>query len=209
MKEIGFENVSGDVITVILTILAIWMNEKDTAKKFENSTKAHGVSQVASVLGKESGKRYKGNDLIRFKKTGNGKKIEVNLSSAVRVYQIGMSKYQEKEEQLNKLRAMYDQEYVEDFNNYKRKLFQAISDMETNPNQYRFLLQYNNAEIRRISVHEDILPLDPVLVDHFESLFYYFQEEQRKGIELLEKIRSSIENLFQEDKTISVIFDLR
>ena len=58
-------------------------------------------------------------------------------------------------------------------------------------------------------MHEDIQPLDRTFHESFEDSFYAFQEEQRKGMELIQKIRSSIEELFKEDKQIATLFDLR
>ncbi|PLR75556.1 hypothetical protein CU633_20470 [Bacillus sp. V3-13] len=178
-------------------------------KGFGTAIEAHGVAHVASSLAVQDGKRYIGNDMYRFKVTSEGQKIEVNLSSAVRIYQIGMDKYQDKADMLNKLKESYHREYVDDFQNRKSRLIGAINDMEANPHACRYLLPGGNVEMRGISVHESIRPLDTIFTDTFEDAFHYFQEEQTRGFEQIKSIRSSIEKLFQEDKNISAIFDLR
>lgn len=180
-----------------------------SVKEILHAVDAHGLTHVASALAKKDGKRYEGNDMIRFTKTEDGKTIEVNLSSAVRIYQTGLVKYEEKANVLKKMREAYYAEHVEDFKNRKGKLLDSIEDMESNPHAYSYLLPRGNVRMVGISVHEDIQPLDRAFHESFEDSFYAFQEEQRRGMEFIQKIRSSIEELFKEDKQIATIFDLR
>ncbi|MBA4536979.1 hypothetical protein H1Z61_07425 [Bacillus aquiflavi] len=177
-------------------------------KDFDKAVEAHGVLHVASSLAAENGRRYEGNDMILFKGEG-AERIEINLSSAVRVYQTGLDKYQEKSEILNQLRVMYQQEYLDDFENRKRRLMGSIHEMESNPRSYSYLLPGKDREVTSINVHEDIRPLSPIIANTFEEMFHHFQQEHKKGIELIGKIKTSIENLFSEEKAISAIFDLR
>ncbi|PLR83451.1 hypothetical protein CVD25_14990 [Bacillus canaveralius] len=208
------------ILDVAATIMQETANIKDKFKKifdgsiefidgFGKAAEAHGVAHVASSLAAQDGKRYVGNDMYRFKVTSEGQRIEVNLSSAVRIYQIGIDKYQDKADMLNKLKESYHRQYLDDFQTRKSRLIGAINDMEANPHSYRYLLPGGDVEMRGISVHESINPLDAIFTDTFEDAFHYFQAEQTKGIEQLRSIRSSIEKLFQEDKNISTIFDLR
>lgn len=180
-----------------------------TVKEVLHAVDAHGLTHVASAIAKKDGKRYEGNDMIRFTRTDDGKTIEVNLSSAVRIYQTGLLKYEEKANVLKKMREAYHAEHVEDYRIRKGKLIDSIMDMESNPHAYSYLLPRGNVRMVGISVHEDIQPLDRAFHESFEDSFYAFQEEQRKGMELIQKIRSSIEELFKEDKQIATIFDLR
>ncbi|WHY78026.1 flagellar protein FlgN [Neobacillus sp. WH10] len=179
------------------------------AEDFSKAVEAHGVGHVASALAMKDGVRYEGNDMIRFKTESNGQKIEVNLSSAVRIYQLGMDKYSDKENVLTRMRDMYHREYVEDYQNRKNELLSSINHMESNPNAYQHLLPAGDVEMRGITVHELIRPLDTALTETFEDAFHYFDEEKKRGIAMLKKIRSSIVKLFHEDKRISAIFDLR
>ena len=179
------------------------------AKDFSKAVEAHGVGHVASALAMKDGVRYKGNDMIRFKTGANGQKIEVNLSSAVRIYQLGMDKYSDKENVLTRIRDMYHREYLDDYQNRKSELLSSINYMESNPNAYRFLLPTRDVEMQGITVHEYIRPLETSITETFEDAFHYFNEEEKRGIAMLNKIRSSIEELFHEDKQISAIFDLR
>lgn len=208
----GIMNVAGIIKTEIDNINEEKENIKKIIKKtvaeIDHSIKAHGVTHVASAIAKKDGKRYEGNDMIQSAVTGNGKKIEVNLSSAVRIYQTGLAKYQEKAAVLNQMREAYSVEYIEDFNNRKGQLLDSIYDMESNPYAYSYLLPSGNVEMVGISVHEDIQPLAASFYETFEDTFYILQEEQRKGIELITKIRTSIEALFGEDQKISALFDL-
>ncbi len=190
-------------------ILNSLINAIKTVKEVLHSVDAHGLTHVVSALARKDGKRYEGNDMIRFIKTDDGKTIEVNLSSAVRIYQTGFVKYEEKANVLKKMREAYHAEHVEDFKNRKGKLLDSIEDMESNPHAYSHLLPRGNVRMVSISVHEDIQPLDRAFHESFEDSFYAFQEEHRKGMELIQKIRSSIEELFKEDKQISTLFDLR
>lgn len=206
---VGIRNADATFRTEIVNIIEKIKKIINTPKEFGHAIEAHGVTHVASALGSLDGKRYEGNDMVRFKVIDGGKKVEVNLSSAVRIYRIGMEKSQEKADVLNKMREAYYREYVDDFQDRRSKLADSIVDMEFNPHAYRYLLPSRNVEMRRINVHEDIQPLNPIFHESFESAFHFFQEEQRKGIELIKQIRASIEEMFQEDQKISAIFDLR
>ncbi len=107
-------------------------NTKNLKEIFLSSKNAHGLLSVINGLGEKSGKAYnKAGDLIWFK--GSGKKIKVNLSSAVRIYNKGLEICHEKEEVLKKLKQVYHDEYVEDLHYRKSDLLKKINDMEENP----------------------------------------------------------------------------
>ncbi|WP_071461381.1 DUF6792 domain-containing protein [Bacillus massilinigeriensis] len=179
----------------------------------DKAVHAHGVTALASGIAQKEklNRYYKGNDMILFKdaKGGSGKRIEVNLSSAVRLYQIGLVKYEEQKGILKTLRAMYEDEYLDDYSKRKQNLLNSISYMESNPRAFRHLVQVDGATITRINVHENILPLDSSFSETFEELFHYLQEEFNEGTKLLHKIRSSIENLFSEEQNIAAVFNYR
>ncbi|OIK13314.1 DUF6792 domain-containing protein [Bacillus sp. MUM 13] len=175
---------------------------------FGEAADAHSISQLTSVLASGEGKRYEGNDM--FLSAGSGsRKIEINLSSAVRIYQLGTDSLHEQEGHLKELKNMYKKEYLEDYDIRKKKLLQKFSDMETHPQRYRYLLHMENAEITNITVNEVMKPLDASFTNAFEDAFHYYETEQAKSRDLINKIRSSIEQLFNKDEKVSSMFDLR
>ncbi|MDQ0273317.1 DUF6792 domain-containing protein [Cytobacillus purgationiresistens] len=179
----------------------------DWFRGFTKAVEAHGLTHVATALA-DGNRRYEGNDMI-LSKGSHLQKVEVNLSSAVRVYQLGMDKYQDKKEVISRLKSLYTQEFIDDFQHRKGRLVSAINQMETNPRSYQYLLPGGNVEMKGITVHEHIRPLDSLFADTFEEIFQYLDREVDSGIKLIKKIRDSIEQLFQEDQKISAIFDLR
>ena len=155
-------------------------NAIKTVKVVLHAVKAHGLTHVASALAKKDGKRYEGNDMIRFTKTDEGKTIEVNLSSAVRIYQTGLVKYEEKANVLKKMREAYHAEHVEDYKNRKGKLLDSIEDMESNPHAYSYLLPRRNVRMVSISVHEDIQPLIVLFMNPLRTLFMPFKRSKER-----------------------------
>lgn len=105
----------------------------------------------------------------------------------MRIYQLGMDKYSDKENVLTRMRDMYHREYVEDYQNRKNELLSSINHMESNPNAYQHLLPAGDVEMRGITVHELIRPLDTALTETFEDAFHYFDEEKKRGIAMLKK----------------------
>lgn len=184
----------------------LWEGIKDWLGDLTKAVDAHGLNHVATALSDDN-KRYEGNDMI-ISTGSHSQKVEVNLSSAVRIYQLGMDKYQDKKEVLNRLRNLYSQEYIHDFQQRTSKLMHSIHYMESNPKAFKYLLPSKNLEITGISVNEDIRPLDALLTDKFEEMFHDFDREIELGTKLINRIRSSIEQLFHEDQKISDIFDL-
>ncbi len=184
----------------------LWEGIKGWLGDLTKAVDAHGLNHVATALSDDN-KRYEGNDMI-ISTGSHSQKVEVNLSSAVRIYQLGMDKYQDKKEVLNRLRNLYSQEYIHDFQQRTSRLMHSIHYMESNPRAFKYLLPSKNLEITGISVNEDIRPLDALLTDKFEEMFHDFDREIELGTKLINRIRSSIEQLFHEDQKISDIFDL-
>ncbi|PLR96519.1 DUF6792 domain-containing protein [Bacillus sp. T33-2] len=194
-------NIREKINKILESPLEIW-------EDIQKAVHAHGVSTVATALALEQNKsrRYEGGDMILMH---SGEKIEVNLSSSVRVYQIGMDKYEQKADLLDRIKEAYYRDYIDDFQDRKQRLINEVHYMESNPHAFSYLLPTGNVEMRGISVHEQIRPLESSFMDTFEDMFNYYDKEREEGVELLRKMRSAIEQLFDEDKNISAIFDLR
>ncbi|MEA3321775.1 MAG: DUF6792 domain-containing protein [Bacillota bacterium] len=179
--------------------------------EFGDAAHAHGMEHVVNSLNQVEGRRYEGSDLIRYKNATDGRTIEVNLSSAVRIYQLGLDKCMEKEEALTAWRRLYYTEYVDDLEYRKQRVMNAIHQMEANPRNYSHLLPVSGSEVKvnKINVHEYIRPLDPMFQDSFEGMYHYLREEIEKAKAMITRVRKSIEDLFEEDQNISKLFELR
>ncbi|MGD6793965.1 DUF6792 domain-containing protein [Metabacillus indicus] len=181
----------------------------DRAKlDFGAAVEGHSLQQVSNALAKK-GRRYEGGNLILYKTGADGKKIEVNLSSSVRIYQRGMDSYEAREESLKRYRAAYDAVFLDDFETRKRHLLNQIQDMETNPRAFRSVFHLDDAEISSIQVHEHIPPLPAAFADRLEEAVHHFQYQFDKGRRLVTSIKTSIEKMFDEEKDIAAIFELR
>lgn len=190
---------------------AIIDDTKGFVGEFGDAAHAHGMEHVVNSLNEVEGRRYEGNDMIRYKNATDGRTIEVNLSSAVRIYQLGLDKCMEKEEALSSWRRLYYTEYVDDLEFRKQRVMDAIHQMESNPNNYKSLLPFStrNVNVTKINVHEFIRPLDPMFQDSFEGMYHYLREEIEKSKAVISRVRNSIEALFEEDQSISKLFELR
>ncbi|MGX1191645.1 DUF6792 domain-containing protein [Metabacillus sp. SLBN-84] len=181
----------------------------DRAKlDFGAAVEGHSLQQVSNALAKK-GRRYEGGNLILYKTGADGKKIEVNLSSSVRIYQRGMDSYEAREESLKRYQAAYDAAFLDDFDMRKRHLLNQIQDMETNPRAFRSMFNLEDAEISSIQVHEHIPPLPSAFADRMEEAVHHFQYQFDKGRRLVTSIKTSIEKMFNEEKDIAAIFELR
>lgn len=181
----------------------------DRAKlDFGAAVEGHSLQQVSNALAKK-GRRYEGGNLILYKTGADGKKIEVNLSSSVRIYQRGMDSYEAREESLKRYQAAYDAVFLDDFETRKRHLLSQIQDMETNPRAFRSVFNLEDAEISSIQVHEHIPPLPAAFADRLEEAVHHFQYQFDKGRRLVTSIKTSIEKMFDEEKDIAAIFELR
>ncbi|MGD6871886.1 DUF6792 domain-containing protein [Sutcliffiella horikoshii] len=190
---------------------AIIDDTNDSVGEFGDAAHAHGMEHVVNSLNQVEGRRYEGSDLIRYKNATDGRTLEVNLSSAVRIYQLGLDKCMEKEEALTAWRRLYYTEYVDDLEFRKQRVMNAIHQMEANPRNYSHLLPVSNSDVKvtKINVHEFIRPLDPMFQDSFEGMYHYLREEIEKAKTMISRVRKSIEELFEEDQNISKLFELR
>ncbi|WP_060665980.1 DUF6792 domain-containing protein [Bacillus sp. CHD6a] len=190
---------------------AIINDTNDFVGEFGDAAHAHGMEHVVNSLNQVKGRRYEGSDLIRYKNATDGRTIEVNLSSAVRIYQLGLDKCMEKEEALSAWRRLYYTEYVDDLEFRKQRVMNSIHQMEANPRNYSHLLPVSNIDVKvtKINVHDFLRPLDPMFQDSFEGMYHYLREEIEKNKAMISRVRKSIEELFEKDQSISKLFELR
>ncbi|WMT19720.1 DUF6792 domain-containing protein [Parageobacillus toebii] len=208
--------ISDKVSDIVKHFQIIQENTKNLQNAITTSVNAHSLKDVINALARSKGRAYdEYGNLILIKKVGEHE-IRMNLSSAVRIYQKGLQIMEEKEAVLHKMKQRYFDEYVEDFEIQKRELMKKIEDMEQNPWAYQHLLGHftYDAEqvyvLRRIDVHESIPPLDPRIPYIFEeAMFSYYGHEISRGKELIETIKKSFEEFFEQDQNVSKIFDLR
>ncbi|MED4968991.1 DUF6792 domain-containing protein [Parageobacillus toebii] len=204
------------VLNILKRLQIIQENTMNLQNAITTSVKAHTLNDVINALARSKGRTYdEYGNLILIKKVGEHE-IRMNLSSAVRIYQKGLQIMEEKEAVLHKMKQSYLHEYVEDFERQKQELMKKIEDMEQNPWAYRHLLGHFTDDakqvyaLRRIDVHESIPPLDPRIPYIFEkAMFLYYEHEISRGKELIETIRKSFEEFFEQDQNLSKIFDLQ
>ncbi|MFP7217457.1 DUF6792 domain-containing protein [Bacillus subtilis] len=195
---------------------------KDAFETLDTETKdalklivdGHSIVQMLNALSKEKGFSYKGSDIYFTGKSGSGETIQVNLSSAVRIYQNGMKIVEDMEDAISKYQKVYSQEIDEDFIDKKQAIITAIHHMEENPSHYAFDLQFRLAagfshtfdKLEKISVHKSFhtgaLPANDGIVAELKK-----QTTEKR--DFIKNIRESIEKLFEKEEMISQLFDFQ
>jgi len=214
-----FKQIKHYVTDILARLQTINRHMADVREAAVTSVDAHSLHKVINTLARAKGREYdkQGNMiLVGWIETEKGtKKIRLNISSAVRLYQKGLRITEEKEAVLRQIKRLYIQEYVEDFEGRKRQLIRKIEDMEQNPSAYQHLLgsfSYDAQQVyvlRRIDVHESIPTMDPSIPDAFEGMFASYEQEIAKGRELIANIKQAFEQFFEKDKQLANLFDLR
>ncbi|ARP41498.1 hypothetical protein GTHT12_03573 [Geobacillus thermodenitrificans] len=214
-----FKQIKHYVTDILARLQTINRHMADVREAAVTSVDAHSLHKVINTLARAKGREYdkQGNMiLVGWIETEKGtKKIRLNISSAVRLYQKGLRITEEKEAVLRQIKWLYIQEYVEDFEGRKRQLIRKIEDMEQNPSAYQHLLgsfSYDAQQVyvlRRIDVHESIPTMDPSIPDAFEGMFASYEQEIAKGRELIANIKQAFEQFFEKDKQLANLFDLR
>jgi archaellum component FlaC len=204
-----FEEIDAKINQLFGRFDAIKAIIEEAKMEFGEAVEGHSLQQVSNALAKQ-GRRYEGGSLFIFKIGGNGQKIEVNLSSAVRIYQSGMDSYDDQEAALRRYQRAFEAVFFEDYERRKGDLLSKIHDMESNPRSYRKLLDLGSEyEVKSIHVHEQIKALPAAFSDRLDETVHHFQNQFDKGRKLISSIKTSIEKMFQEEKDIASIFDLR
>lgn len=146
---------------------------------------------------------------MMLSKKVEGKDIKFNISSSVRMYTEGLSILDTKQTVLDEIKSQYKRKYIQDYTNREERIMKEIRDMEENPYSYQDLMgpftNDTNAfhRVTKIDVHEDIPKLPENFMVIFEGIFNYIEGVITKEKELLQKIKESIEGLFEEDERIA------
>ncbi|MGM9949958.1 MAG: DUF6792 domain-containing protein [Lysinibacillus sp.] len=208
-----------DIIDAYKTIKAKWnsitshldtiqVSLNDLMEALNKSVHGHSIYNLLEALAAEKGKEYKGKDLF-VTVTSNGQKVKINLSSAMRIYTLGMGIYDEKEEVLGRMKSAYETSYLQDFERRKASLVEKITDMEVNYYKYQYLLgdftydAYQRYVLTGINVHEDIPPLAENFKASFEHMFHYYEQEIQKGRQAMATIKKTIEDYFRFDQELA------
>ncbi|OIR61733.1 hypothetical protein BLL41_07225 [Bacillus sp. FMQ74] len=205
----------GEIVDYVKSILSSLKTlDTETKDALKLIVDGHSIVQMLNALSKEKGFSYKGSDIYFTGKSGSGETIQVNLSSAVRIYQNGMKIVEDMEEAISKYQKVYSQEIDEDFIDKKQAITTAIHHMEENPSHYAFDLQFRLAagfshtfdKLEKISVHESFhtgaLPANDGIVAELKK-----QTTEKR--DFIKNIRESIEKLFEKEEMISQLFDFQ
>lgn len=205
----------GEIVDYVKSILSSLKTlDTETKDALKLIVDGHSIVQMLNALSKEKGFSYKGSDIYFTGKSGSGETIQVNLSSAVRIYQHGMKIVEGMEDAISKYQKVYSQEIDEDFIDKKQAITTAIHHMEENPSHYAFDLQFRLAagfshtfdKLEKISVHESFhtgaLPANDGIVAELKK-----QTTEKR--DFIKNIRESIEKLFEKEEMISQLFDFQ
>ncbi|GAB3803730.1 DUF6792 domain-containing protein [Virgibacillus kimchii] len=203
-------DIKGDFSSFRSRIDVILGETSELQSIFNSAIDAHGLGSVIGALGMMENKRYTAAGDLILSATVDGEEIDVNVSSATRIYTKGKSLIEEKQTILNQLKQHYEMEYLQDFELRKKNLMEQIDDMETRPYAYQHLLgnfTYDTKQfyhLRKIYVHDYIVPLpNNGFRAPFENMFTYIESDIEKTTNILTAIRNTIEQLFEEEENIA------
>jgi len=177
---------------------------------------AHRMKFVIESLRSAKGSRTadNGDVIISLEISASGDRggmcIEVNLSSAVRIYMYGLDFVEQKEALLQELMSAYEQSYISDYEYRKNALLSKIEDMEKYPYRYQHLVGRFTSDsnvvhkVSHIRVNEDIatLPRDGFKLP-FENAFSFIEKEIKEERKMLKSFEEAIKALFDRDETIA------
>ncbi|MCG3088466.1 DUF6792 domain-containing protein [Sporosarcina cyprini] len=185
----------------------MWETGKDLINALGGSFEAHGLEALINGLADPS-RQYAGKDLIMTAGGGGAEKIEINISSASRLYRMGITNYEEKRLLLTQIQRTFVERFEQPFEWRKRELMNKISEMESNPHAYSYLLGSSDREMVSISVNEKIPPMPPGIVNDIDGIQSFFMEDIEKGRRLFENMKNAILEFFSEDELVAAIFEL-
>ncbi|MDL4840541.1 DUF6792 domain-containing protein [Aquibacillus rhizosphaerae] len=203
-------SIQKDVDTIMDAVSEIKEFDTSFLKNFEVSAHAHGLEAVINALSKNKAISYSHNDMYMSKGDG-AEKIRVNISSAIRIYQKGMTVIEDKHHAIDKMKKLYESKFEDDYSDRQRNIMRKINDMEGNPKQYDYLLYRTgnpgSKKMRSINVQEDLPSLPTSFSLSFQQLINNMEYELEKEKDLVKRIRDSIEDYFKEEERIAKMFD--
>lgn len=203
----GLRTVLGQLQGIIGDFYLLWESGKGLLSDLAGSFEAHGLQALVNGLSDPS-RRYVGNDLVYAKGSG-ADRIEVNVSSATRLYWLGIDNYEKKRLVLEKIQRAYTSKFEQPFEWRKRELLNRIHEMESNPHAYSYLLGGGDREMVSISVHETIPPMPVGITNDMQGIYRFYTEDIEKGRRLFEEMKEAILQFFSQDQQLTAIFELR
>lgn len=203
---IGIRDLFQELNGMISEMRLLWKTGKDLLSDIFGSFDAHKLDALINGMS-QSNRRYVGNDL--FYSAGEGASIiEVNISSASRLYWLGVDNYDQKLLVLERIQQAYIDRFVQPYEWRKKDLLSKISDMESNPHSYSYLLGGGDKEMISISVHETIPPMPAQITHTVEVIQNFYEADIVKGKNLFNQMKEAIIQLFSEDQQLTAIFEL-
>lgn len=223
MLEGGINLTQGDGGLQIMKVLKHFQEILNSVDSINENTKklqehlgfgvtAHKLSTIIKELLADTDISYEEKDGtldMIMSKNVDGKKIKINISSALRIYTEGLSILESKETVLSEIESKYERAYVQDYENRERRVMKKVREMEESPYSYQDLMGNFTRDtkvfhkVTKIDVHEDIPNLPENLENIYEGIFTYIKGVIEKEKVLLTNIKDSIEELFEEDERIS------
>ncbi|GIO23941.1 DUF6792 domain-containing protein [Oceanobacillus sp. J11TS1] len=181
---------------------------KDIQEAFMKSAESHKLGAVISALGALKGREYTDSGVIVTGTSESGGKIKLNLTSAIQIYERGIALVEEQQATCDKIRELFESEYLNDFIKRRDNVVEKIENMEANPHDYQYLLgdyppsAYRVYQIKRIEVDYDI-PGDIGFQESFENLLEHLEMEVNKSLQTLGIIRETLEQFFEKEEEIA------
>ncbi len=203
----GIMFIAQELKGVISDFYLLWESGKELIADLLDSFEAHGLEALLNGLS-QSERRYEGNDLIYSKGEG-ASLIEVNISSASRLYWIGLDNYEKKRIVLQRIQQAYIQKFEQPYDWRRQNLLSKIRDMESNPHSFSHLLGGGDREMVGIAVQEYIPPMPSQITNDINGIQNFYEADIEKGKRLFSQMKDAIIQLFSEDQQLTVIFELR
>ncbi len=186
---------------------SLWASGKGLLSDILGSFDAHGLEALINGLSNPN-RRYVGNDLI-YSAGGGASVIEVNISSATRLYWMGLDNYEEKNQVVQRIQRAYIDKFEQPYESRRKDLLTQIGHMETNPHSFSYLLGGGDREMVSISVQEHIPPMPSQITNVMDGIQSFYTADIEKGKLLFTQMKDAIIQLFSEDQQLTVIFELR
>lgn len=203
----GIMFIAQELKGVISDLHLLWESGKELIADLLDSFEAHGLEALLNGLS-QTNRHYSGNDLI-YRKGDGASIIEINISSASRLYWIGQDNYEKKRLVLERIQQAYIQKFEQPYDFRKQDLLSKISDMESNPHAYSHLLGGGDREMVGISVRESIPPMPSQITNNINGIQRFYEADIEKGKRLFSQMKDAILQLFSEDQQLTAIFELR
>lgn len=146
-------------------------------------------------------------------KSKSGSPIVIHLSSAMNIYKKGRVILDEKRTTINKMKKIFEQEIINDYEEKKSYLTRKMNEMEESPIPYRYIIEHLafpgfRPLITSLRVNIDFSPIPNSVFTNFEETISQLEEEIMKEEELINDIRVAIETIFEKEWAIAKTIQL-